>query len=220
MCQFAMRHHVRVPVVTSVNLAVVRTLPGIGPSGIDKRPVDRAVRFEAGGVVGDSVQNLRLHGGPDKAAYVYAGEDADWWAGGLDRPVPPGALGENLTTRGIELTGAVIGERWRVGSVLAQVAQPRQPCTKLQAFWAVPGMVRRFSAANRPGVYLRVLEPGQVQAGDEITVLDRPAHGVTIGEVFRALNGERDLLPHVLRADELPARLRGHFRRLATLSRR
>jgi MOSC domain-containing protein YiiM len=109
--------------------------------------------------------------------------------------------------RGLPVSEAVIGERWAVGSALLQVAQPRLPCFKLGLRIGDPRFLKRFAAAGRPGAYLRILRAGDIGAGDAITVLDRPAHGVTSAIVARALLGERQLLPAALEAPELPAEL-------------
>jgi MOSC domain-containing protein YiiM len=109
----------------------------------------------------------------------------------------PGAFGENLTTRGVGASTAVSGEVWRVGGVLLEVTTPRIPCTVFAGFWDVPGLVKRFTAAGRPGAYLRVLEPGEVAAGDPVEVLSRPEHGVTMAELMRARSGDRSLIPRV-----------------------
>jgi len=201
----------------SVNVArVISTPPPVDnwvnrkppTTGIDKRPVDGPVMVRRLGLDGDSICDLRNHGGGDQAAYAYAEQDADWWrvelAGQQRVPIGPGAFGENLTTRGLDLNGAVIGERWRVGGAILQVSVPRVPCSTLAAYWGVPRLVRRFALAARPGAYLRVLTEGEVRAGDRIDVLDRPAHGLTIQETFWALLGERGLAEKLLSADELP----------------
>jgi MOSC domain-containing protein YiiM len=106
------------------------------------------------------------------------------------------------------VTGAVIGERWAIGSTLFEVRQPRFPCHKFAAFWQDPNLIKRFTVAARPGAYLGVLEPGDVGAGDEIHLMHRPAHGVTLGEVFRARTLKRDLVPRLLEAPELPQPIR------------
>jgi MOSC domain-containing protein YiiM len=112
---------------------------------------------------------------------------------------------------GLEVSGAVVGERWEVGSALLEVAQPRIPCYKLGMRMGDPVFVSRFAAANRPGAYLRIVEPGELGAGDGVRVVDRPAHGVTVAEVSRALLGERGMWARVLHAAELPARVRNHL---------
>jgi MOSC domain-containing protein YiiM len=180
-----------------------------GSTAIDKRPVGHRVAVGPLGLAGDAQADHRHHGGPDKAVYAYAREDAAFWSRELAREVPAGAFGENLAVEELDLTGAVIGERWAIGSALLEVRGPRTPCWKLAGFWQVPDLVKRFTSAARPGAYLGVLEPGDVGAGDEIRVVHRPAHGVTVGEVFRARTLERHLVPRLLDVPELPEHIRG-----------
>jgi MOSC domain-containing protein YiiM len=189
------------------------------PSGIDKRPVDGAVRLAApgpkgrgsSGVSGDVVVDRRHHGGDDQAVYAYAREDLDWWQADIGRPLAGGVFGENLTTAGLDVNGAVIGERWRVGdAVELVVTTPRIPCRTFSTWMAVPRWKARFTAAARPGAYLRVAVPGEVQAGDEILVVDRPDHPITVAVMFRALTDEPELLPSLVAAGaHLVAELRG-----------
>jgi MOSC domain-containing protein YiiM len=200
----------------SVNLAHVME-PGwnkaLPRTGIDKRPVGGAVRTGENVLVGDTICDRANHGGPDQALYAYAREDAAWWADELDREVPYGAFGENLSTTGLDVTNAVIGERWAIGSALFEVSCPRIPCRIFAAFWDVPGLVKQFTAAGRPGAYLRIWQAGEVSAGDRITIEHRPDHGVTILETFRALTGERTLAPRLLQAPQLPAEAHERARR-------
>jgi MOSC domain-containing protein YiiM len=201
----------RVASLISVNLAQVRR-PGwkqsVGWTGIDKRPVSHRVRLAGDQVDGDTVCDVEHHGGYDQAVYAYASEDAAWWGRELDRAVQPGQFGENLTTEGLDQTGAVIGERWAIGSAVLEVSSPRIPCRTLAGFWDVPHMVRRFTQAGRPGAYLRIVVEGDVGTGDRIEVIHRPAHGVTLRETFRALTGDRRLAHRLLAAPELPAAAR------------
>jgi MOSC domain-containing protein YiiM len=204
----------------SVNLAVPEPNPakGVGVTGINKQPVDRPVAVRApgpkttglhSGLVGDQIFDVENHGGDDQAVYAYAREDYDWWQARLGRRLANGLFGENLTTEDVDVNGAVIGERWRVGPRL--VLQPtfgRIPCATFQYKMGEPRWVKTFTRANRPGAYLRVLEPGEVCAGDPVVVEDRPAHGVTIAEAFRAYLTEPQLLPDLLDRDGLPERLR------------
>ncbi|GAB3185822.1 MOSC domain-containing protein YiiM [Micromonospora palomenae] len=194
--------------LAAVNLGVVTEAEWAGDAsgrtGIDKRPVDGPVLLRADGVAGDFIGERAHHGGPDQAVYAYAGEDAEWWSAELGRTVPPGGFGENLTTSAVDVTGAVIGELWAIGSAVLQVTKPRTPCTTFAGFWGVPDLIKRFTVRAAPGAYLRVLREGEVGAGDPVEVVDRPAHGVTIGEVFRAMNLEPELLPRLLDAVELP----------------
>jgi MOSC domain-containing protein YiiM len=191
-------------------------------SGIDKAEVGAAV-LTALGVEGDRVMDVRHHGGVDKAVYAYAEEDAAWWAEQLGEAIPPGRFGENLRTRGLDLVGAVIGERWQLGSdVVVEVAEPRVPCATFRHHMGDRrGWVRRFTEAGRCGTYLRVLVGGRVAGGDPVEVVHRPTHGVTIGRWFTApdaatasalLDAERDD-PGGWR---MAAALRGHAEHLLT----
>jgi len=194
--------------LVSVNLAQVmktRWEDNVGFTGIDKRPASGRVRVFDHHVEGDSILDVAHHGGPDKAAYAYAREDAAWWASELGRDVPPGSFGENLSTSGLDVTGAVIGERWAIGSAVFEVSCPRIPCRTFAGFWDVPRLIKWFTEVGRPGAYLRIYAEGDVGAGDAVEVVHRPAHGVTIGESFRALTGDHSLAPRLLEAPELPA---------------
>lgn len=173
-------------------------------SGIDKRPVNGRVRLAQDAVEGDVVVDRVHHGGPDKAVYAYACEDAQWWAAVIGEPIAPGRFGENLSTLGIDLSGSIIGSLWRVGSALLQVCQPRIPCKTFSGFWQRPSLVKEFTAAARPGVYLRILEEGDVGAGDGIEIVAIPDHDVRIAEAFRARLGERSLVSRINAATALP----------------
>jgi len=166
--------------VVAVNV-VARVTPGyFGDTAIDKRPVVGPVEVGELGLAGDR-QLSRIHGGRDKAVYAYAIEDAEWWAAELGREIPSGLFGENLRTSGIDVTGALIGERWRIGKVVLEVRLPRNPCENLSLRMGIERFHRRFNATGRVGAMLAVLTPGAIEAGDEIVVEDRPGHEVTIG---------------------------------------
>jgi MOSC domain-containing protein YiiM len=169
------------------------------------------------GLVGDSIGNSKFHGGDDQAVYAYAREDLDVWQDQIDREITNGMFGENVTTSGVDVTNAVIGERWRVGSggLLLQVTRPRTPCKTFAMRMGIRGWIKTFTNGGTPGAYLRVLEAGPVAAGDEIEVFDRPEHGVTIATVYRAMMLEPDLMPSLLAADELPEPLKRQARRRA-----
>ncbi|WIB76610.1 MOSC domain-containing protein [Curtobacterium sp. MCPF17_002] len=164
----------------------------IGITAIDKRPVDGPVRVRPLGLYADVQADRKHHGGEDQAVYAYADEDAAYFADLLDREVPPGLFGENLRTSGIDVTGAVTGERWRIGDTLElEVTIPRTPCGTFARRMKVDKWVKRFAEEGRPGAYFRVLHSGPVSTGDPIVVTHRPAHGVTIGQVFAGPTAEQ-----------------------------
>jgi MOSC domain-containing protein YiiM len=184
-------------------------------SAIGKAPVEGRVRVAGVNVEGDDQADRRVHGGPDKAVYAYATEDTAWWEQELVRELGPGAFGENLTVEGIDVSGAVIGERWRLGTVELEVCQPRFPCFKLGLRFGDPQMLRRFTLAERPGAYLRIVREGEIGAGDAIAVEDRPAHGITSALVARAVMIDDALLGHAASAPALPAGLADWMRERA-----
>ncbi|MFF8607536.1 MOSC domain-containing protein [Streptomyces sp. NPDC015346] len=202
--------------VLSVNAgrakAVEYTDAPSGTTGIDKRPVEGPVRVEApgpqgvgaSGVAGDTVCDLRFHGGDHRAVYAFAREDMDLWESELGRPLANGSFGENLTTLGLDVNGALIGERWRIGrEVVLEVTAGRIPCRTFAGFVGEPGWVRRFTRSTAgPGALLRVIEPGEIAAGDPVTVVRRPEHEVTVALAHRAATTERALLPGILAAAE------------------
>lgn len=176
-------------------------------SAIVKTPVAGPVAVGPLGLDGDEQADRRVHGGPHQAVYAYARESYEWWQAELGRVLAPAILGENLTTSGVDVDGAHVGERWRAGSVVFEVTAPRIPCAKLAARIGDPGFVKRFARAQRPGAYLRVLEPGTLAAGDGIDVVERPNHGVTIALVRTAYLDDHSLAPRLLDAPQLPPRM-------------
>ncbi|GDY65101.1 sulfurase [Streptomyces avermitilis] len=182
-----------------------------GVTGIDKRPVDGPVRISApgpkgvgaSGVAGDAVCDTRHHGGEHQAVYAVAREDLDGWERELGRALPNGVFGENLTTEGLDVSGARIGERWRIGpDVVLEVTSGRIPCRTFQEHLGERGWVKRFTHKGAPGAYLRVVEPGEIRAGDPVEIVHRPGHEVTVALQFRAVTTERELLPRLLAAAE------------------
>jgi MOSC domain-containing protein YiiM len=212
-----------VSTVRSVNVGTPREAAWamIGRTSIDKAPVAGPVRVGPDGVEGDRVSDTRHHGGPDQAVYAYSREELDWWAARLGDELRDGEFGENLTTQGIEVDEAEVGERWRIGTVLLEVRSVRTPCQDFKAWMGRGGhdssaWVRRFAERARPGPYLRVLDPGVLQAGDPVEVVHRPGHGVTVSQVFRALTVEPALAPMVAEVDGLAPRARDRLRQVAT----
>ena len=203
---------VSVNVGTPRQISVRRGRPMM--SAIVKEPVEGPVRVEGVNLAGDDQADRRVHGGPDKAVYAYAREDEDWWAAELRREIVDGMFGENLTTVGLDVTGAVIGERWLLGSVVLEVCQPRLPCSKLGLRFGDLKMVKAFGQASRPGAYLRIVTEGELGAGDEVTITHRPDHDVTVALVADAILVDESLLPRVADtprlAESLAAQLRDY----------
>ncbi len=191
--------HAVIGSVLSVNVGRPRTATWFGrevTTAIWKEPVEGRVVARAVNLEGDGQADLRVHGGHDKAVYAYAAEDEAWWADRLGRPVEPGTFGENLTTQGLDPRAAVIGERWAVGTVVLEVSEPRLPCSKLSMRMGDPAFKEQFAEAGRLGTYLRIVEEGDLGAGDQIALVARPGHHLTVGEVGRV---HADLDPEGLR---------------------
>lgn len=175
-------------VVLSVQVGGPQTHRWLGReivTSIVKHPVTGPVAVGPVNLAGDDQSDRDHHGGADKAVYAYAREDADWWEGELGREVENGLFGENLTTAGLDLTNAVIGQTWCVGTAVLQVSEPRTPCWKLGFKLGDAAFPRRAAASRRPGVLLRVLQQGTLRAGDAVTLGPPPAHGVTAADVNR-----------------------------------
>jgi MOSC domain-containing protein YiiM len=160
---------------------------------------------------------VKHHGGSDQAVLAHPREDLDGWETEFGRPLANGAFGENLTTLGVDVNGALIGERWRIGpDVVLEVSCARLPCATFQGRLERDGWIKRFTRAARPGAYLRVIEPGEIRAADPVVVVHRPGHDVTVELFFRAMTLEPRLLPRLLAADALPERDRELVRRRTT----
>ena len=203
------------PQVVSVNVGRPRpaAFAELGRTSIAKHPVPGPVLATSLGLDGDQVSDTRHHGGIDQAVYAFAREDLDRWAELLGAPVPDGQFGENLTTTGIDVNEAEVGERWRVGSAVLEVASVRIPCNDFKGWMGSTGFdnrgwVKRFTAEGRPGPYLRVVEEGRLEAGDPVEVVHRPGHGVTVTTMFRAMTIEPHRLPELLAVENLVAEAR------------
>ncbi|RAJ71825.1 MOSC domain-containing protein YiiM [Streptomyces sp. Amel2xB2] len=200
----------------SVNIARPLHAPSYTDSpgaltGIDKRPADGLIDVASPGPKGtagsafaqDTIGDKRHHGGDDQAVYAYAREDLDAWGLELGRELDNGSFGENLTTRGLDVNGALVGERWQIGErVVLEASSARIPCRTFASWLDERGWVKRFTERAAPGAYLRVIEPGVISGGDEIRVVHRPDHEVTVAFLFRALTQQPELLPRVLAAGD------------------
>ena len=195
--------------VEAVNVGTPRPIERgkgkIETSSIWKEPVSGRVAVRGVNIEGDDQADRSVHGGPNRAVYAYAAEDTEWWEAELGRELGPGIFGENLTLRGVDVTGARVGERWRIGSVVLEVTSPRVPCWKLAKKMGDPMFIKRFAHARRPGAYLRIIEEGELGAGDEVEIVQRPDHDVTLALFVEAYEHDRTLLPRLLEAgDALP----------------
>src|SRR6266851_3226430 len=187
--------------VISVNVGTVRAFEHNGrtaKSAIWKSPVVGRIAARGVNLAGDDQADRRAHGGPDKAVYAYAVEDLVWWAQEIGRPLQYGELGENLTTEGIAVNGALVGERWAIGTTVLEVSEPRVPCWRLGVRMNDKLFPRRFTEALRPGAYLRILVEGDIGAGDEIQVIARPDHDLTIRDVLRIYAFDRQEVGRLL----------------------
>lgn len=199
--------------VLSVNVGRPRTVSTgtrTVTTAIWKSPVAGRLAVRGVNLAGDDQADRSLHGGPDKAVYAYAMEEIRNWQAELGRELGSAPFGENLTTEGLDVSGALVGERWRVGTTLLEVVQPRLPCFKLGLRMGDPSFVRRFAQASRPGAYLRIVEEGELGAGDpiEVDAASVPDHGVTVRLVSDAILLDHDLIPQVLAAPQLLPSLR------------
>ena len=160
-------------------------------SAIWKSPAVGRVAARGVNLAGDDQADRQAHGGPDKAVYAYAVEDARWWEQQIGRSLAYGEFGENLTTEGVELNDALVGERWQIGTTVLEVSEPRIPCWRLGVRMNDKVFPRRFTEVLRPGAYLRIVVEGDVGAGDEIRLVERPDHDLTIRDVFRIYTRDR-----------------------------
>jgi MOSC domain-containing protein YiiM len=192
--------------IVSVNVGVPREFDyndRLARSAIWKSPVPGRIRAAGVNLAGDEQADRRAHGGPDKALYAYAVEDARWWERELGRALAHGEFGENLTTEGVAVNDALVGERWNVGTAVLEVSEPRVPCWRLGVRMDDPKFPRRFTEALRPGAYLRIVKEGDVGAGDDIAVVERPDHDVTVRDVLRIYAFDRGELERLVRVPQL-----------------
>jgi len=188
--------------VVSVNVGAPRSVEWQGRrvrTAIWKEPVDGPVEVRGVNLAGDDQADRRVHGGIHKAVYAYAAEDYAWWSASLGADLGPGTFGDNLTVEGFDLRLVWVGERWRVGTCLLEVSEPRMPCFKLGARMGTADFVDLFDVVGRYGTYLRIIEAGAVAAGDAVHRVSRPDHELTVGELAAAREGgDADLLQRVV----------------------
>jgi MOSC domain-containing protein YiiM len=209
--------------VLSVNVGGVRKFEYRGrpaESAIWKSPVSGRVAARGVNLEGDHQADREVHGGFDKAVYAYAVEDQRWWEREIGRPLSHGEFGENLTTERMEVNDALVGERWQIGSAVFEVSEPRIPCWRFGVRMNDETFPRRFSKALRPGTYLRIVVEGDVGAGDEIRVVERPGHDLTIRDVFRIYMRDRGEVARLLAIPQLPESWRGWAEHLVDTERR
>lgn len=193
--------------VVSVNVGTARRIETSGEpytTGIFKEPVSGRRSVAGVNIAGDEQADRKNHGGEYRAAYAYADEDYTWWSDEISRSLAPGTFGENLTLHGIDVSNALVGERWAIGTATFRVTAPRVPCYKLAAKMDDPTFVKRFGAALRPGAYLAIERPGDIGAGDPVTVIERPTHGLSVARFARIFLFERERAAEVLAVDGVP----------------
>jgi MOSC domain-containing protein YiiM len=195
--------------VVSVNVgrpAPLATGRRVVRSAIGKAPVEGRVAVRGVNLAGDEQADRQNHGGADQAVYAYAGEDIAFWSDVTGLDLGAGAFGENLTLAGVDVRGARIGERWRIGSAELRVTGPRVPCFKLEARIGVRGFQKQFLHAGRYGAYLAIVEEGELEAGDAVEIVHRPDHEVTPELVIDALILDRTRVAELApaRADMSP----------------
>jgi MOSC domain-containing protein YiiM len=210
----------------SINIGAVTAIPEIvkssGATGIFKQPVEGVVRISENGVESDTIVDKKNHGGADQAVYVYGSADYDWWAAqDQSLTLTPGTFGENLTISDLESAALNIGDRLQVGAALLEVTAPRIPCATFAYKMRDPQWVKRFQKAERPGVYCRVITPGEVQASDPVTLTAYQGETVSALEMFRRWyhgRDDEDFLRRALAAPIAHRARRDYERRLAALS--
>ena len=192
--------------VLSVNVSATRTVLSRSKqvrTGIYKKPVMGRVRVRGVNIEGDEQADRENHGGPHKAVYAYAHEDYEWFSRQYSRRFLPGDFGENLTTVHLDVTHALIGEHWKIGSAEFEVSEPRIPCYKLGIKLNDPAFPAAFAKALRPGAYLRIIKEGELGASDSVQIISRPDHGVTVSDVANAYLFDHRLFPRLLKVSQL-----------------
>ncbi len=204
--------------IISVNVGLPRQVIWKGKpvsTGIFKEPVHERVMVRSLNLEGDGQADLTVHGGLDKAVYVYPFEHYDYWQDELpDIELTPGIFGENFTVTGFKEAELNIGDRFQIGSVELMVTQPRMPCYKLGIRFGRPDMVKRFLASRRTGFYFRVLQEGEVVAGDTLELVSRDNHNITVADITQLYTREKtdpELMRRATQLEALPESWRDYF---------
>jgi len=177
-------HHMQ---IDSINVGEISTVAHGGKSvqtGICKTPVTGKVAVTALGLQGDEIGNAMHHGGVDQAVYAYSMDDYEWWQSQLDRSLPPGSFGDNLTIRGMP-SDMRVGDRLLIGDVILEATAPRIPCATLSMRFSNSSFALEFRRAERPGIYFRVLNEGDIESGDAVTLVENDEDTVTISDLVR-----------------------------------
>ena len=190
--------------LVSINVGTPREFEYKGRTAISaiwKSPVSGRVAAKGVNLEGDDQADREAHGGFDKAIYAYAIEDLQWWVQQIEQDIEHGQFGENFTTQGLDVNGAIVGERWEIGSTILEVSEPRIPCWRFGVRMNDKTFPKKFTQALRPGSYLRIIEEGDVGVGDEIKVVEKPKHDLSIQDVFRIYTKDRDEAERILDAE-------------------
>jgi MOSC domain-containing protein YiiM len=198
----------------AVNVGLPREVTWKGKTvstGIFKQPISDRVMVRSLNLDGDGQADLTVHGGSDKAVYVYPFEHYDYWRGKLPQTeLPLGIFGENFTTTGLTEADVNIGDRFGIGTVKLMVTQPRMPCYKLGIRFGRPDMVKRFLASRRTGFYFRVLQEGEVGVGDTLELVSHDDNNITVADITQLYTHEQTS-PELLQLAALPKSWRDYF---------
>ena len=206
--------------IISLNVGLPRLVLRNGEpvsTGIFKEPVDGRVMLRTLNLDGDRQSDLSVHGGPEKAVYLYPSEHYEFWKRELpDMDLPWGMFGENFTSTGLLETEVQIGDRFRIGAAEVMVTQPRMPCYKLGIRFGRADIIKRFLVSERTGFYFSVLKEGEVAAGDQIELLEKNVDGVTVVDITRLYSTDREnveLIRRAIATEALPNSWREYFRK-------
>jgi MOSC domain-containing protein YiiM len=204
--------------IISLNVGLPRLVLRNGEpvsTGIFKEPVEGRVMLRTLNLDGDRQADLSVHGGPEKAAYLYPSEHYEFWKRELpDMDLPWGMFGENFTATGLLETEVHIGDRFRIGAAEVMVTQPRMPCYKLGIRFGRADIIKRFLVSERTGFYFSVLKEGDVGAGDQIELLEKNVDGVTVVDITRLYSSDREnveLMRRAIATEALPNSWRKYF---------